>query len=218
MARRTHALAQQTRRRIVDAAALVFCRQGLSRSTLEDVARQAGVTRGAVYWHFSGKQALLNELLHESRLPLENLEEGSSLAEDCDRLAQALLATVRSSDTRRIVQILLQKTEWGSAQPHVRHRVMTSRKCVCDHLTKVLRRAMTSGELGGTYSDAELEQRVRAIQAGMTGLVFELLWTPNLKDQEAHVCTVMRLLFSMLRDAATGGDDAPGLAGSLEPE
>lgn len=198
MVRRTPAAAQQTRLRIVAAAAVVFCRQGVSKSTLEDVARQAGVTRGAVYWHFKGKQELLGELLESRQLPLENMMQGATLAEDCEHLTQALLATLRDPGARRIVQILLQKTEWGSAQPHVRHRIMVSRKCVGGYLTRVLQRALDSGELPHGYSTADIAQLVLAIQAGMTGLVFELLWTPRMQKQEEHVHAIMRLLFGML--------------------
>ncbi|WP_327163297.1 TetR family transcriptional regulator [Pseudomonas plecoglossicida] len=55
MARKTSAEAEETRQRIIDAAVEVFAAQGVPDATLDQIARMAGVTRGAVYWHFNGK-------------------------------------------------------------------------------------------------------------------------------------------------------------------
>lgn len=58
MARKTKAEAEQTRRDILDAALELFHAKGYSHTTLEEIARCAGVTRGAVYWHFKDKADL----------------------------------------------------------------------------------------------------------------------------------------------------------------
>lgn len=58
MARKTKEEAQATRAQIIDAARRVFHAEGVNRSSLEKVAKAAGVTRGAVYWHFENKAAL----------------------------------------------------------------------------------------------------------------------------------------------------------------
>jgi len=52
----------KTRCEIIEAAQEVFLRKGFARSTLEDVASEAGVTRGAVYHHFDSKAEILNAL------------------------------------------------------------------------------------------------------------------------------------------------------------
>jgi TetR/AcrR family acrAB operon transcriptional repressor len=71
MARRTKQQAQQTRTRIVDAALAAFAEHGVRATTLEDVAVRAGVTRGAVYWHFANRPALVLEVISDLRWPLE---------------------------------------------------------------------------------------------------------------------------------------------------
>lgn len=62
MARKTKEEAEKTKSRIMDAALDVFYRQGLTRSTLHDIAAEAGVTRGAIYWHFKDKMDLLKKI------------------------------------------------------------------------------------------------------------------------------------------------------------
>ena len=50
----------ETSARILDAAYEVFCRMGIERSTMEDVARRAGVSRITVYRRFATKGALVD--------------------------------------------------------------------------------------------------------------------------------------------------------------
>jgi len=66
MARCTKEKALETRERILDAAEDVFDDNGVSNTSLADIATAAGVTRGAIYWHFTNKRSQsLTELLHE---------------------------------------------------------------------------------------------------------------------------------------------------------
>jgi len=60
MARKTREGAAATREALLDAAETVFRTKGVAQATLADVAHAAGVTRGAVYWHFTDKDALIH--------------------------------------------------------------------------------------------------------------------------------------------------------------
>lgn len=71
MARKTKAEAEQTRQEIVNAARAVFHEYGVSRTSLENVAKAAGVTRGAIYWHFANKAALFYAMQEDSSKVLE---------------------------------------------------------------------------------------------------------------------------------------------------
>jgi AcrR family transcriptional regulator len=55
----------QTRERLLEAAARVYARRGFSGATLEEVASEAGFTKGAVYAHFGSKENLLLALVEE---------------------------------------------------------------------------------------------------------------------------------------------------------
>lgn len=55
-----------SRERIVVAAVRVFARKGFQRASLDEIAAEAGLTKGAIYWHFSSKNDLFFSLL-ESR-------------------------------------------------------------------------------------------------------------------------------------------------------
>ncbi len=65
MARKTKEEAEKTRLKLLDAALTVFSKKGYVRSTLNDIAKEAGVTRGAIYWHFKDKANLFEALSDE---------------------------------------------------------------------------------------------------------------------------------------------------------
>lgn len=65
MARKTKEEAEKTRSALLDAALDVFYDKGFVRATLDDIARAAGLTRGAIYWHFKDKVALFEALAEQ---------------------------------------------------------------------------------------------------------------------------------------------------------
>ncbi len=67
--RRTKAEAEETRQAILAAAERVFFKKGVANSSLDEVAAAAGVTRGAIYWHFASKTDLFIGLYQSVALP-----------------------------------------------------------------------------------------------------------------------------------------------------
>ena len=65
MARRTKEEAEKTRARIMASALTLFAKKGYDRTTFNDVAARLKLTKGAVYWHFESKEALLMALVDE---------------------------------------------------------------------------------------------------------------------------------------------------------
>ena len=60
--RKTKIEAQKTRNYLLKAALDTFYAKGISRSSLNEIAQTAGVTRGALYWHFKNKEDLFEGL------------------------------------------------------------------------------------------------------------------------------------------------------------
>jgi AcrR family transcriptional regulator len=65
-----------TRKQILDASLSLFSQQGFARTTVRDIARKAGITDAAIYYHFESKRELLEALVEERGFltSLENLE------------------------------------------------------------------------------------------------------------------------------------------------
>ena len=74
--KRTKSEAEETRRRLLEAGLEVFIERGFDRASLEEIAQKVDMTRGAVYWHFKDKQALLEELVEQKlRSTQEQIEK-----------------------------------------------------------------------------------------------------------------------------------------------
>jgi TetR/AcrR family acrAB operon transcriptional repressor len=72
--RRTKEDAEMTRQLLLDAALKLFVRKGYADTKLADVAREVGVTSGAIYWHFGSKQKMLIAMIERMVSPyLENI-------------------------------------------------------------------------------------------------------------------------------------------------
>ncbi len=104
VARRTKEEAAVTREQLLDAAERVFRERGVAGSTLAEVAAAAGVTRGAVYWHFRDKADLYAAMCERATLPLETMVEDAGATVHADPMAAlrelaltALLAACRRS-------------------------------------------------------------------------------------------------------------------------
>ncbi|TFZ33031.1 TetR family transcriptional regulator, partial [Pseudomonas syringae] len=82
MVRRTKEEAQITRSQILEAAEQAFYERGVARTTLADLATLAGVTRGALYWHFNNKADLVQALLDSLQAPLAELAAASQRADE----------------------------------------------------------------------------------------------------------------------------------------
>ena len=54
-----------TRRALLDSGRALFAERGFAGTAREDIVRQAGVTRGALYHHFAGKEELFRAVFEE---------------------------------------------------------------------------------------------------------------------------------------------------------
>ena len=117
--RRTKEEAEKTRCAILEAAETLFLEKGVAHTSLEHIARHAGVTRGAVYWHFANKADLFNAMLNQVRLPPEQLAERMRGCPEHDPLQtlrelciEAIENLAREPQKKRIFTILLRKCEF----------------------------------------------------------------------------------------------------------
>lgn len=120
MARKTKQEAQETRHHLLDAAEHLFLRQGVSRTSLQQIAEAAGLTRGAVYWHFKDKAELFQAMMDRATMPLE---EGMSLQSEGEAppltltelrwgLVNIFHCAVHNERTRRVFEIAMKKVEY----------------------------------------------------------------------------------------------------------
>lgn len=94
MARRTKEQARATRQQIIVAARMVFHQYGVGRSSMDNVAQAAGLTRGAIYWHFKDKAELFHAVRVDTLFPvfeeIDSLISSNRYADPLDGIGAAL--------------------------------------------------------------------------------------------------------------------------------
>jgi len=153
MVRRTKDEAQATRSRILDTAELVFEQRGVSGTSLNEIAKAAGLTRGAIYWHFQNKADLFNAMMERATMPLEQADVAgfkdpdTTPAQICAGFVDVLRRVVRDPQLRRVFDIATHKVEYVGEMDAVRLRHLEWRnECIAD-IERVLKRAKRSGAL-----------------------------------------------------------------------
>lgn len=146
MVRKTKEDAELTRRRIIDAARTVFLKRGVSRSTLEHIAAEAEVTRGAVYWHFKNKTDIFYALRDRAFLPLiDRMYDTLAIQnDDIDPLTQienSLCDTINelneNIEMRQIYEIMMIKCEYVDEFATVLQQILSN----CSDITEKIRLA-----------------------------------------------------------------------------
>jgi TetR/AcrR family acrAB operon transcriptional repressor len=110
--------AEKTRENILRGALRTFSEKGLAKSRLEDIAKDMGVTRGAIYWHFKNKLELFSELFKKTMQIVladakEILESESPPFEKIRNLLIHLgTKSIDDEDYKAIGRILSYQYEW----------------------------------------------------------------------------------------------------------
>ena len=164
MARKTKENAELTRQHLIQAAREVFLTRGVSRTTMEHIAIQAGVTRGAIYWHFSNKIALFQAMREQVFLPLIDRMDDTLLVERSeDPLAcieNFLCGTIQvlmdSIETRQIYEIMMIKCEYVDEFATVLQQILSNCSGIEEKLKLVYERAKTREQLHASHDPSQL--------------------------------------------------------------
>ena len=204
MARRTKEEAAATRDSILDAAEKLFVEQGVSRTTLQHIATEAGVTRGAIYWHFDDKGALFNAMMERATLPFEcalSVLGKADAAHVLDELRAFIVEIFRVTETnpqaRRVFEIASLKVEFVSEMDAVRVRRRQSQQ---DWMAQVVERLKLAQSTGQIRQDVQPQVLAIGLWAAMDGLIRNWMFEP---DSFALIATGDQVIGTMLEGIRT---------------
>uniref|UniRef100_UPI000D4227C0 TetR family transcriptional regulator n=1 Tax=unclassified Variovorax TaxID=663243 RepID=UPI000D4227C0 len=174
MARHTQAEAGRTRARLLDAALAAFAEDGVRATTLEGVAARAGVTRGAVYWHFADKAALAAEAIGASRWPLDigpDVSRYRAHPQPLRLLRRQLVAQMAQCLNDpvqwRTVKLALQHGARAELPPAARARLEQAVARTVMRLGRVMRMAHARGQLRAGLAPAVAGRCLHAVGVGV---------------------------------------------------
>jgi TetR/AcrR family acrAB operon transcriptional repressor len=138
------------------------------------VAQAAGVTRGAVYWHFRDKADLYNAMMDRAVLPFEAhwLQAAADDGDDpLGRLRALLLDILRriATDERlqRVLVIASQKVEYVGDLAALRDRHLHRREQTLRRIEALLRLASSSGQLAAGVSPRAAARVLHSLVDGL---------------------------------------------------
>lgn len=192
MVRRTKDEALATRNRILDVAERVFSERGVSRTSLADIAKTAGVTRGAIYWHFTDKADLFCSMVARVTMPMESAPCQIDHHRAPDPLASiraAMIAILQRTSgdpqARRVFHIVFHKCEYVDEMKAVWKRFSEMQSDCVSRVDAGLRKAVSRGDLPRGIDTRRAAVGLHALVDGLIGnWVKDPDYTPLAREAE----------------------------------
>ena len=204
MARKTKEEAEQTRKDIIVAARRVFHECGVVRSTLEKIAKAAGVTRGAVYWHFQNKAELFFAMREDVFAPMIERTDAILFSPQFDNPLDAIEASVTEffrvledcSVVREVFEIMISRCEYVDEFAEVEVEIG---KPAQSFLAKIEAMYLKAAEKGRLREGLEPMAVARDTWAFTSGLLHLQLSCQRGSDLPKHVPTMIKTHMALRR-------------------
>ena len=192
-----------TKSRVLEAAARLFATQGYANSSLDKVAEHAGLSKGAVYWHFSGKQDLFLEILERNyRLQLQTLpgeaERVLSAEDPAAALAGWLEAQLLCLESGEEGSMLFLEFATSAREPEVQDRLRRLHEHLMNRVAELIREMQRRGRL---TDEVDPEGTAMMFDALLKGALVEWVIIPDSDRLRAFVRAVSRTLWHGLAAA-----------------
>lgn len=192
--RRTKEEAEATKIRIIKSALPLFAASGPAATNLNLVAEAAGVTKGAIYWHFKNKWDLLDAILTHFTVPVNTFGLESEIAAQADPLGDirnmivSLLRNVAINEVYRQVFTLQARLNNVRSIPdknaqEVHERFKSVMELKHRYRCIALRNAIKLGQLP---DDLDVQAGASVISAMIEGLVTNSMAMPDFYRLDLH--------------------------------
>jgi TetR/AcrR family acrAB operon transcriptional repressor len=203
MARKTKEDTEQTYTALLDAAAQMFFDKGVAQTTLNDIATAAGMTRGAIYWHFKDKGALLQALFEQAKLPMEAMLAELTQCTESNPIGmlrylcvQALITLAQSPQQQRIYSIMFHKCENVGELAAVMEHEREFRDVCQGRFEIMMQHAVDQGQLP---ADTDVFLSLQTMHNFMMGTMREWLFAPDSYALDQAAPAMVDMLIAGLR-------------------
>ncbi len=195
--------AEKTRDILLDAALAAFAQRGVRATTLEHVAASAGFTRGALYWHFPDKPALVQAAFEALVWPFDvggDLDVYRQVENPLGLLREVLWLKMRNClvdiRQRRMMEVAIRYRGTCELPEALTARLETMVWRAQQHLTEILNIAYERGELRRGLTPIDV---ARCVAAACIGIFVENLDDPQAcLDRSFHLAPALVLVGASL--------------------
>jgi AcrR family transcriptional regulator len=170
--KRTKEEAAVTRAAVLKAALSVFSAKGYAAATLDDVAKAAKVTRGAIYWHFKSKADLYNTLTQElsargASVVQQAVAEGGTLIEILRRVFIRQCALIEDDkEARAVMELALFKTGLDPDLQAGRKKQLEAGNALVEGIADAMRQGIAQGVLRKDMDPFDMARAFIAFENG----------------------------------------------------
>lgn len=165
--------ADVTEKNILDMATKLFIEKGYENTSLQDIAEACGLTRGAIYHHFKGKEdmvdAVTTHVFTQSVLSQNNTKDEN--LSGLERLKNVLIRSLAGSNQSEMLRMLMKSL---MRNPKMLAAYLESIK---SSTVPMLQPMIEAGILDGSIQTGDAN-----ILAELTSVIFELWLSPMLFD------------------------------------
>ncbi len=184
--------AEERHRRILDAALKVFSHKGYRESSVDDIAGESDTSKGGVYFHFPGKEAIFFALLDRAaRMLLDRVEEAIAReAEPVAKAEAALHVVLRTFGKHRaLARLFLVEAYGGGRTFHA--RLMELHELFID----VIKRHVDDAIVAGAIEPVDTELAGRVWFGAMNEIITHWLLTDHPMRLEDSYTLLRPLIF-----------------------
>lgn len=162
---------EQSTEQVLASAVKLFVSRGYRATSIDDIASDAGLTKGAVYFYFKGKAALLLELLGQSRALYEAIfsamrDSEQSAGEQLEMFVE-WAARVGVKNNELLLLPILMSLEFQHKDPAVEPEINRFYDQYHEEMERVVRLGQGSGEFDESLSPREEAAVLVAFTDGM---------------------------------------------------
>jgi len=184
---------EKRRNQILDAAMDVFSRMGFHKARMDDIVRESGLSKGAIYWYFKSKDAIIAAIL-ERIFSREQKSLKEALAAEgpvAGRLENLVRGSARHTLSFRFaIPLMFEFYALAARHEQVRAALQRYYTAYRADLTRLIQEGVDSGE----FAQVDADKMALAIIAEFEGLI--LLWVvdPTKVDLEEDSLRSLRLI------------------------
>lgn len=195
------------RREILQAAKRLFAQKGFAATTIEEIAQQADLSKGAMYGHFDSKEDLFLSLIHEKNDELEHrIQEVAERPDDPLTRIRALIETQLGffEDDKEFFQILA--SEHPRLEAATQSRLRDQMKDRYLRWSDLVGRVMAAGVSSGLLRDLD----PRFLVAGLWGLIHAFTAQWILTSCPSSLASAAPVIESLFLDGARKSSEGAG--------
>jgi AcrR family transcriptional regulator len=195
-------VSEERRQQILDAAETVFAKRGFAQARMDDIVSEAGLSKGALYWYYKSKDAIILALLH--RVFGREFKKAEALIDAPDSAGERLTAFMRATlgdiaGMRHLLPIGYEFMALAARRKAVRETIGNYYQRYQSLLSRIIRQGVDSGE----FRQLDPEETAMLIIALAEGLALMWFVAPDWIDLEGQGDRPMKVLLEGLMNGGS---------------